>query len=151
MIYSSSLILSPDGVVRWDPERAVSVRFVVPTTRDLKTGKEIKMPTNLINDAISNIPLEFDNLAGNKVVPPTGGNSVVTSSDTAVCTVAMGADGTSVDVTPVNLTTGGAVLNYTDTTPGSTLSAPALDVQFTADTAAASVHWVTTGITTRPI
>ena len=148
------LILSPDGIVRWDTQRATSVRFVVPGHFDLKTGKEIKMPTMLINDVVSNIPLEFDNLAGGKVSPPAGGNAVPTSSDTAVCTVAMGVDGSSVDVTPVGAIgtqTGSATLSFADTTPGSTLTAPTLDVGFTGDTMASSVHWVTTGITTRPL
>lgn len=141
-----------------DPEPA-TVRFLVPTYRNIKTGEPIEMPTSLINDAISNIPLEFDNLGGMKVGTPAGGTITLTVTDDATgnpstaCTVAMGADGSSVDVTPTpadgtNLNPG-FTINFEDQANADLKAS--LDCNFVADTAAANVHFVTTGITTRPV
>lgn len=136
----------------------VSLRFVVIRTRNIQTGEWTNMPQSLINDQISNIPLEFDNLAGQKVAPPAGTLSFTvtddaTSTPSTTVTVALGADGSSVDVTPVPA-------DGTNLNPGFTISAvdsagagfnATLDCNFTNDPNAANAHFVTTGITTRPV
>lgn len=135
--------------------KAVRVRFRVPTHRTLQ-GKAIKMATSLINDVISNIPLEFDNVAGRPVPTPSGGTITLGVVDSAgapstVAMVAMGADGTSVDVTPTpadGLNTGTFVIMFEDMATAD-LKAQ-LECVFTADTSAANVHFDTTHITTRP-
>jgi hypothetical protein len=135
----------------------VSVRFVVPTYRDIATGKVLKMAFSVLNDVITNIPLEFDNLAGQKVAVPAGGTVTLALLDPtgAVSTlgaVAMGADGTSVDVTPTlpaGSSLGDATISFDDQA-NVDLKAP-LDITFGNDPAAANVHFVTTGATTRPM
>ena len=148
-------------VLSWanfDPVPA-TVRFLVPTHRNVETGEPVKMPTSLINDAISKIPLEFDDVGGMKVAPPSGGTVTLTVTDDAsgnpstACTVAMGADGSSVDVTPTpadgtNLNAG-FTINFED--QANVDLKASLDCNFVADAAAANVHFVTTGITTRPV
>jgi hypothetical protein len=135
------------------------VRFVVITHRDIITGEPVKMPTALMNDVISNIPLEFDNLVGVKVAAPVGGTITLTVVDDAsgnpstAATVAMGADGMSVDVTPTpsdgtNLDPG-FTINFEDMANADLKAS--LDCNFVSDSEAANVHFVTTGITTRPV
>ena len=110
------------------------------------------MATPLLDDVISNIPLEFDNAAGVAVAAPAGGTVAVTLSNTAMGTVAMGADGKSVDFTPAQPpddTQTGAI-SLSDTSGSLTITAT-LDISLTKDEQAARAHFVTTGITTRPI
>src|SRR5208337_32772 len=88
-------------------EKPKSVRFVTIKTRNLQTKEWIIMTQSLVNDAISNIPLEFDNLIGQKVAVPAGGTVTISvlntpdnGSPSTAATAALGADGSSVDVTP---------------------------------------------------
>lgn len=142
-------------------EKPVKAHFVVITRRSPLTGEVITMPQTLVNDAISNIPVEFDNLAGQKVAPPPAGVIAVSAVDAAgtpvtFATVAVGADGSSVDVTPVPHD--GTLIDpvataFTvklDDTSGTLDIAMSLDCNFGADPTAVSGHFDTTGITTRP-
>jgi hypothetical protein len=145
------------GVVRI-LDTPAKVRFIVVRHRNPKTGDWIKMPQSLLNDQIANIPLEFDNLVGQKVAPPNAGTITLTLTNTADgtpfagATAAMGADGTSVDVTPVpadGTNMGVFTLGFEDVANADLKAS--LDCNFTSDPNAANVHFVTTGITERPV
>ena len=127
--------------------QAVRVRFVTIGHQDLETGKDMIMPTNLVDDAISIIPLEFDNVSGQKVVPPAGTGSVV-NDNLAAGSVEMSSDGMSVRFTPSQPAVDGAVgtLTFTEGLLIATMS-----YSVTTDPNAANVHFVTTGITTEAL
>jgi hypothetical protein len=136
----------------------IKVRFVIIRHRNPKTGEWKDMPQSLLNDMVSNIPLEFDNLVGQKVQPPAAGTVTLTATNTADgtpyagATLAMGADGSSVDVTPVpadGTNMGVFTVNFEDA--GNADLKATLDCNFTDDPNAANVHFVTTGITTHPV
>lgn len=126
---------------------AVRARFVTISHKNLETGEDLHMPTNLVDDAISVIPLEFDNVGGQKVTPPTGTGSV-SNDNPAAGTVAMSADGLSVEFTPAQPAVDGATGNLTFVE--GTLTAT-MAYAVTTDPAAANVHFVTSSITTLPL
>jgi hypothetical protein len=136
-------------------EEPSSVRFVSTKYLNPTTG-EWFMAQSLLNDRVSNIPLEFDNLAGQKVNTPSTGNITLAVLDTTgapstAATIAMGSDGSSVDVTPTPMdgtNVAEFTISFDDVTNVDIKSN--LDCQFTNDPAAASAHFVTTGITTTP-
>lgn len=138
-------------------ERPKSVRFVVIKHRNVKTGKWIDMPQSLVNDEISNIPLEFDNLAGQKVNPPSGGTVTIalvdsTGAASTAATAVLGADGSSVDVTPTPADgTNLAEFTIQFSDQANVDLTASLDCVFTNDPNAASTHFVTQNITTRPV
>ncbi len=108
------------------------------------------MPTMLLSDAISNIPVEFDNAGGDAVDPPAGALSF-TLDNSAMGSVATGADGKSCDFTPTqpaDLTQVGTITG-TDTA-GSQFNMT-LDIGLAADPAAVRGHFVPSEITTRPL
>lgn len=104
------------------------------------------MATPLLDDVISTIPFEFDNAAGHAVPAPAGLS--VTISNAAAGSVVVSADGKGVNFTPAQPPddTQTATITATDGAISFTL-----DVALTADQAAVRGHFVTTGITTRPI
>lgn len=132
--------------------RPASVRFGLPQAFNLKTGDRIPMALNILSDVVTNIPLVFDNAGGSPVSAPTGGTGSV-SADNAAFTVALSADGQSIDVTPVQPPQVGqtTTITYTDTIGGQTLTATLPDVTIAADAAATSVHFDTTNVTTHPL
>lgn len=134
-------------------QTAASVRFVVPYVLHPVTRERITMPVNIIDDAITVIPIEFDNLAGASVPAPSGGTASVSVDNTANFSVAMGADGMSVEVTPVQPPTEGATatITYTDVVNGQTLTATLADLTITQDVQATSVHFRTDQISTKPL
>lgn len=118
------------------------------------------MATNLINDQISNIPVEFDNLVGQKLPAPSGDQwslSLVdgSGSPSSVGTAVVGQDNSSVDITPTpadGTNMGTMLLQASVTlTDGTVVTLSPLDLVFTNDPNVANAHFVTTGITTRPV
>jgi hypothetical protein len=133
---------------------AVSCRPGIIRHLNLTTKEPILMTTNILNDVISVVPVEFDNPEGTAVPKPASDTITVTGDDPSV-TVALDADGSSFDITPaLPAGTSTGVLNVTYTaTPsdGSAAFGFTTQFQFTADKTAVSAHPVTTGITTRPL
>lgn len=128
---------------------ATSVRFAVPTYRNLN-GDPWSMAQNIINNAVTIIPIEFDNSGSTAVQKPAGSTDTVTVDNTAAFTVAMSADGMAVEVTPVQPPVAGAVgtLTYTN----SVITVPSiLAIVMTTDPTAVSDHFNTLAVTTRPL
>lgn len=132
---------------------ATTVRFAVPSRRNLTTGEPIPMAINIQDDVVTVIPLVFDNSAGSAVPAPSGGTATVTVDNTANFSVALSADGMSVLVTPNQPPTDGATgtITYTDVVDGKTLTATLDGLVITADANAVSVHFDTAHLTTEPL
>ena len=128
---------------------AVSAKFIVPTHRSIGTGEAITMATPLLSDVISNIPLAFANAAGVAVPEPAGETNTVSIDNDLAGTVAMGADGKSVDFSPVQPPdlTQVATISFT----GGSLPVATLAISLTSDEAAASASFAPAGITTRAL
>jgi hypothetical protein len=108
---------------------AVSAAAKVPRTFSITTGKEIRMPTTIMNDVITGVEVDFFNLAGQPVSPPAGGNVTVSLVDASgnaspLGTVAVGwpdgthTDGSGFSITPsgpIGSALGDATVNYDDT------------------------------------
>ncbi len=137
------------GWVRLSPNSAAFSRFVVPTYRTLQ-GVPLTMALSVINDAITNVPLVFDNLGGVVVAKPAGSTDTVTV-DNAAWTVAMGADGTSVDITPVQPAAADGTAGNITYTNSVVTTASTLAIVSTSDPNAVSDHFDTTNATTRPL
>lgn len=130
---------------------ATSARLSVPTHLRLITGEPFPMALNIIDDAISVIPIVFTNRAMGVTAKPAGSTDTVAIDNTANFSVAMSADGMSVEVTPVQPPVDGATGNLTYTNSGvATQSAP-LALVITADATAASDHFDDLHVTTIPL
>jgi hypothetical protein len=88
---------------------AVRGRFLTITLRNIITGEPIPM-TTLVNNAISNIPVTFQDAEGTTVPMPSSVPPTVTVDNTGAGTVAIGADNASVDFTPTTTDDGAAVV-----------------------------------------
>lgn len=130
-----------------------SVRFVVLRHRSLATGEWIVMPTPLLSDVISNIPIEFDNAAGEAVDAPAGDTVTASISNPALGSVAPGADNASVDFTPTSPPdeTQTGTITFTATMADGSSVTTTLDVTLTKDPAVSRAHFVDSSITTRPL
>ena len=138
-------------------QRAVSMRLVVPRHRSLSPDRrELHMPTNILNDVATEVPIEFDNLAKEPVSPPTGGTTTVNNDNTAAATTAVEVkeDGRlQLVIFPVQPPQDGAVLNISvsDVVNGVAITTPNVDFVLTPDPAAANAHLDTSNMTTRPL
>src|ERR1700680_963389 len=132
--------------------KPVCARFAVPTYRNPTTGEPVIMTLNLADDVISNIPVIFDNRAGRPVPAPSGA-ATASIDNPAVGTVAVGADGISVDFMPTQPPVDGATANitYSDVVGPDTIMVGPLAIVVTADATATSGTFNTAGITTRPL
>lgn len=127
---------------------AVSVRFAVTTHKTLQ-GVPIHMAQNIIDDMVTIIPIEFDNLGQTAVAKPAGSTDTVTV-DSPAFTVAMSADGLSVEITPVQPATDGTTGNVTYT--NSAITTPSvLAIVISPDATAVSDHFDTLHVTTRAL
>ncbi len=145
-----------------DDDMPVSGHIIAPKYRDMITGKEVFMPQSLMNDLISTLPVEFDNLAGKPVPAPAAGAITVSLVDadgalSPLGTAVLAADGVSVDVIPASppgSALGDATVVYDDVS--GTADSPSdisfrYDVTFTDDPTATSAHVDSAHITTRPM
>ena len=106
------------------------------------------MTTPLLADVISTIPIEYDNAGGTAVDPPPAGTMSAVLDNTVMGTVALSADEKGVDFTPAqppDLTQVGVI------TLNGLKEPVTLDISLTADAVIARGHFVTAGITTRPL
>ena len=137
---------------------AVSVKFLTPIYYDFDTGEEVHMAQPLMNDVISAVLVEFDNVSGQPVAAPAAGAitlSVVdaTGAVSPLATAAMSADGTRVEITPASpkgSALGDITVMFDDSTTGSDFKTSA-DFTMTNDAAAATVRLRTDDITTTPM
>jgi hypothetical protein len=108
------------------------------------------MPTNIVPNLDSLIPVEFDNLAGTKVTPPAGAASATNDNPGAAnATIETGADGSLMLVlSPIQPAQTGAVCNVSVT--DGTITTPTVDFVIAADNTAANAHLDTADMTTRP-
>lgn len=129
---------------------AASVRLVVPTLRHLDTGEKLTMALNIISDAITVVPIEFDNVGGSSVPMPAGSTGTLSIDNTANFSVALSADGMSAEITPVQPPTIDATgtLSYSNS---SIAVACTLALVISADPAAVSDHFNTLNVTTKPL
>lgn len=108
------------------------------------------MPTMLLSDAVSVIPVEFDNAGGAAVDPPAGALSF-TIDNAAMGTVATGTDGKSCEFTPTqpaDLTHVGTITGTDTAGAGFNMT---LEIGLAADPTAERAHFVPSEITTRPL
>jgi hypothetical protein len=91
--------------------------------------KDHQMPITLPIDEIATIPVVIDDQAGRPVAIPAGGSASI--DNTAVATVALSADGSTITVTPVG--TGSCNLTYSN---GSLTASAAVSVVLPAPSAA---------------
>ncbi len=133
-------------------DTAASVHFVVPTYRDITTGKEVHMALTLANGVISNIPLEFDNLAGTAVPAPDETTAMISTSDPLIASAALGHDGMSIDVTPiVPQVAGSFTVSFADSANVALTATLDCEYVIPPDLTAANVHFRTDEVTTRPL
>jgi hypothetical protein len=124
------------------------------TNLNLTTGAPIIMAENLLDDQISNIPVVYDNIAGQPVAAPSGGAPSVSIDNAAAGTVVVGANSMSVDFSPTQPAVDGTAANITWTdklTDGTSITIGPLAIVVTADTTATSGAFNVAGITNRPL
>jgi len=138
-------------------QRPASARLVVPRHRSLHTGKAIHMPTNILSDVTTVVPVEFDNLGGLPVPSPASLTATANNDNAAAVTATaeQAADGTwDLVLSPVQPAQLNAIANcgLTFTSPdGSQIVTPNVDFSVTNDVAAANAHLDTAHMTTRPL
>jgi hypothetical protein len=162
---ADNLVALLTRVVDWltADRRAAAARLVVPRVRSLNSRNIIPMPTNILADVTTLVPLEFDNLAGSVVPTPAGDTATVTNDNPAACAASVEAsagnaaltDGTLLLVlTPVQPAQIGAVCNIAvnNVLPdGRTFITPTVDFTIAADATATNAHLVTAGMMTRAL
>jgi hypothetical protein len=131
--------------------RAVSARLVVIRHRDLATRRPVTMPTNILSDEASLIPVEFDNLAGTAVSAPAG-TATATNDNPAACVATVETDasgGIVLVLSPVQPPQMGAIVNVSVT--DGAITTPTVDFVITADTNAKNAHLSTGAMSNRPL
>jgi hypothetical protein len=137
-------------------QRAVSARLVVPRHRSLSTRSSVQMPTNILADFATLVPIEFDNIGGSPVATPTGDTATVTNDNEAACvaTTELDAGVLNLVLSPVQPAQLGAVCNVSVSNllpDGKTVVTPTVDFVLTADGAVANAHLNTSAMTTRAL
>lgn len=115
-IHIDEMVGNPLGGHQLQVQR-IPRRFALPRNFNMKTGREIMATFGIHPTEGTKIPVEFDNISGTAVQSPDGPPNV-TCSDTSVATVQLDADGSSVDVFPVQPPVPGRefTITYTDGT-----------------------------------
>ena len=146
------------NLVRWltKDSRIATMRLVIPVCRSLETGEVPFMPTSVMADLATLVPIEFDNPGGTPVAPPTGGTATVTNDNPGACNTSIETDASGnlvLVLSPVQPGQLGAICNISvsDVVDGNAISTATVDFELVNDPIASNAHLNTGGMTTRPL